>query len=118
LQRKCFCNVLRFAPPGGDPVVIGVFLYDSATERLHMRFRRHWNGMEKDHVEVLAALADDLASQAGRVHPLELQKQLEDTLSNAVLISERRYLGPIADPATEVDRLYATFAERTAVGNL
>jgi SOS-response transcriptional repressor LexA len=87
---------------GGEPV--GVLLVHGGA--LYLKFRRDWDAFAgEEDAEVLCALADDLESKAAEMGAAALLASLEDTLSNALRLSERRET--IAeDPGRAVERLY------------
>jgi hypothetical protein len=108
---NCFYNVLRFAPPDGDAIAIGVLVYDPAADQLFMRFRSDWKRIYEEDVEILHLLAEDLTAKIQELGALQMLEHLEDTLSNAILISERHELPPGADAKRELETLYASLVD-------
>jgi SOS-response transcriptional repressor LexA len=89
---------------GAEP--IGVLLHQPAADSLHLKLRRDWEAIAgEEDAEVLRALADDLDRKARELGASALMALLEDTLSNAIRLSERREV-LAADPRRAVARLY------------
>ncbi|MFN7920693.1 MAG: DUF3037 domain-containing protein [Bryobacteraceae bacterium] len=83
--------LLEGAFGGRPPVVIGVMLHDPGNERLGVRLRRDWDRIAtEDDEEVLELLAGDLEQKMATEPAPDLLHRLEDTLSNAIRISERQ----------------------------
>lgn len=77
--------------PGRDPLAAGVLLEDPANNRLHLRLRRDWHEWaDGENAEVLSALEQDLDQKAQQSGADQLLRQLEDSLSNVLHISERK----------------------------
>ncbi len=84
-------SVLELALPGraGEPA--GVLLFDPAFGRLQARLRRDWDRIaEPEDAEVFGQLELDLARKIGELGAETVLRLLEDTLSNALRISDRR----------------------------
>lgn len=82
--------VLQAELPGGDLTPIGVLLEDPASQRVFLRLRRDWNTLASpEDVEVLAALGEDLSAKAAELGSETFFRQLEDSLSNAIRITDR-----------------------------
>lgn len=84
-------SVLELALPGrrGEPA--GVLLLDPASGRLEARLRRDWDQIAApEDAEVLEHLEEDLARKIAEVGAEPVLRLLEDTLSNALRISDRR----------------------------
>lgn len=106
--------VLEAALPGRPPRNAGVLLYDPWTDTLRVRARRDWDEIaEQEDAEVLSRIEEDLAERAARMSGGELLKELEDTLSNVLRLSERRSVA-VADPEKALDRLYEEHAGEAA----
>ena len=90
----------------------GVILEDPAAGRLYVRMRRDWDQVAPDEAEVLSAIEDDLANKAAEMGASALLAQLEDTLSNAVTVSERRET-IVADFERGLARLYREHVRST-----
>src|SRR5580704_4463923 len=76
--------------PGAGPLNAGVLLEDPATDRLWLRLRRDWEDLAPEESEVLAAIEYDLTAKAQELGAKELLRYLEDTLSNVLLVTDRR----------------------------
>lgn len=76
--------------PGREPVPAGVLLEDTAADEVHIRLRRDWDSIAPEESEVLSGLEDELLSQAAGAGAARFFANLEDTLSNAVRVGERR----------------------------
>lgn len=82
---------LRVELAGAGSIPAGVLLHDPASDGLHVRLRRDWDVIASaEDAEVLAALAADLEAKAAELGAARLLGQLEDSLSNALRISEPR----------------------------
>ena len=87
-------SVVQAEISGQGLVNIGVLLRDPETDGLHLRFRRDLEslleeaGAEED-LDVLGALADDLANKAEELGAEKLFEYLEGNLSNAIRITDR-----------------------------
>jgi SOS-response transcriptional repressor LexA len=99
--------------PGGPPRSIGVLLIDPATDRGWARLRPRFNDLTDD-TEVLDALEDDLRTRLSESGGQALLESLEDSLSNAIRVSERRTVQ--VDAFTRaIERLYAEHVEEPEV---
>jgi SOS-response transcriptional repressor LexA len=82
---------LRVELAGTGAIPAGVLLHDPASNSLHVRLRRDWEVIvPQEEAEVLSVLAEDLEAKAAELGAALLLGQLEDSLSNAVRISEPR----------------------------
>jgi hypothetical protein len=110
LPQKTY-SILQFVPPGGGPATIGVIVFDPVVPRLVFRLREDWATLNApDDAEVLAALSDDLYEQAKIMGAEALLLYLEDTLSNTILISERRPIPLDGDADVVADELFRIHA--------
>src|SRR5580693_9002298 len=82
--------ILQLELPGADRVNAGVLLEDPATDRLWVRLRRDWEEFAPEEAEVLAAIEYDLTTKAQELGAKELLRYLEDTLSNVLVVTDRR----------------------------
>ena len=98
-------SLLTVELPGQDAVTAGVLLEDPATDRVHIRLRRDWGLFAAEEAEVLSLLEDDLRSKAEAKGAKEFFAQMEDTLSNAVRVSDRRE-AMVEDFPRALGRLY------------
>jgi phage repressor protein C with HTH and peptisase S24 domain len=104
--------ILSVEIPGADRLNAGVLLHDPATDRLWVRLRRDWDQLAPDEAEVLSAIEYDLASKAQEMGAAQLLKYLEDTLSNAVQVTDRREI-LVDDFERALARLYREHVQST-----
>jgi hypothetical protein len=88
--RTARYSLLTLELPGQEPLTAGVLLEDPAADSVHIRLRRDWSQLAPEEAEVLSLLEDDLVARATQMGAAEFLAQLEDTLSNAVRVSDRR----------------------------
>jgi hypothetical protein len=69
--------------------VIGVFVCDATSDELAMYMREEYTGFDADDLELLEALAADVAAKALEMGAHRFLAHLEDSLSNALLITDR-----------------------------
>jgi SOS-response transcriptional repressor LexA len=98
--------------PGTGPLNAGVLLEDPATDRLWIRLRRDWEEFAPEEAEVLAAMEYDLAAKAQELGAKELLRYLEDTLSNVLLVTDRREV-LVDDFERALGRLYRQNVQST-----
>lgn len=104
-------SILEAVLPGRPARNAGVLLYDPWTDTLRVRARRNWEEIaSEEDAEVLSRIEEDLAERAARMPGEELLRELEDSLSNVLRISERRSLA-VADPGRALNRLYEEHVE-------
>jgi SOS-response transcriptional repressor LexA len=82
--------IITLELPGVGRVNAGVLLEDPASDRLWVRLRRDWEEFAPEEAEVLAAIEYDLAAKAQELGAKELLRYLQDTLSNVLLVTDRR----------------------------
>jgi len=83
--------VLAAALPGRASEAIGVGLHDPAEGRLEFRFRRDWDEIaDPEDAAVLELLAGDLDARTREMGAEGILRWMEDTLSNAILVSDRQ----------------------------
>jgi SOS-response transcriptional repressor LexA len=83
-------SLLQVDLPGGDLTPIGVLLEDQIANAVHIRLRRDWSELtSSEDFEVLSELGPDLAGKAIEMGAEEFFRHLEDTLSNAIRITDR-----------------------------
>jgi phage repressor protein C with HTH and peptisase S24 domain len=76
--------------PGRSPETIGVLLLDPAANTLHVRLRRDWGEVASpEDAEVLAALEDDLISQARERGGAAVLDFLENVASQSLRVTDR-----------------------------
>ena len=104
--------IITLELPGADRVNAGVLLEDPATDRLWVRLRRDWEEFAPEEAEVLAAIEYDLAAKAQELGAKELLRYLEDTLSNVLMVTDRREV-LIDDFERTLARLYRQNVQST-----
>jgi SOS-response transcriptional repressor LexA len=106
--HKAEYSVLELALPGRAPVKFGVLLLDPATDALYLRLREDLNELAgPEDAEVLQALSEDVAARARELGGRRVLETLEDSLSNALRIGERRATA-VREFRFALDRLYET----------
>lgn len=109
--RKAEYVVLQAALPGRPVVAAGILLLEPEADRLYLKLRSDWaDRASPEDAEVLELLAADLAAQAEELGGSALLSLLEDRLSNALRISERRP-AVVGDFERALERLYAAEVE-------
>jgi SOS-response transcriptional repressor LexA len=106
---------LETALPDRPPQRIGVLLLDAAGNRCWVRMRQRYEDLaDPDDAEVLEALEEDMRERAREMGAERYLLWLEDSLSNAVRVSERQSIA--VDSFTRVlDRLYSEHVEAVNV---
>jgi SOS-response transcriptional repressor LexA len=103
-------SVVQTETLGDGLVNLGVLLQDPESDSLRLRFRRDLEslaplGIDDEQLEVLSALADDLALKAHELGAEKLFEYLEGTLSGAIRITDREEV-LVSDFDRTLDRLY------------
>jgi phage repressor protein C with HTH and peptisase S24 domain len=112
-RREGVYVVLEAALPERKPTPIGVLLVDPASDRGWVRLRQDYRDLTDDS-EVLEALEEDLRDRLAEYGAEGLLSRLEDSLSNAVRIGERRAVE--VDAFTRIlEQLYAEHVEEPPV---
>lgn len=107
--------LLEAALPTREPKTAGVLLYDPSMGRLGRRLRRDWSRIaDPQDAEILAALPADLERQIEEVGGEAVLARMEDSLSNALRISERRPV-EIDDFGATLNRLYREHVPATVI---
>jgi len=101
--------VLELAHPGEPRLPIGVLLYDSVQQSLEFRLREDYRELDitEEDEEYLEALPEDFTRQLRERGAAEFLAELESSLSNFLLISDREAAG-----AASVDTLYRRLVEK------
>jgi SOS-response transcriptional repressor LexA len=107
-------SVLELEVPGSAAVPAGVLLEDPATDRLYLRLRRDWKQIAPDEVDVLSVLEDDLRLKADEMGAAQFIRNLEDTLSNVLRVSEPREVS-VEDFGVARSRLYRENVKSTVL---
>src|SRR5579859_7248333 len=83
-------SLLQMALPGESPRNIGIFLLDTATDRLYKKLRRDWSSIaDPEYVEILELLDEDFSAKIDEMGGEVFLQSLEDSLSNFLLIKDR-----------------------------
>lgn len=107
--------LVELARPGEPERNIGVLLRDPSTGRVYAKIRDHWEEIEDaEEAELLGALGEDFRSKIQEMGGDEFLRSLEDSLSNALRVSERTAVTVDDFPRT-LERLYAEHVERSEV---
>jgi hypothetical protein len=86
--------VLQLALPDRPLQNIGVLLFEPSTGKLDVSFRDDWDEIaELEDAEVLVHLEDDFRTRIDELGGPAFLESLEDTLSNALRITPRRWAG-------------------------
>lgn len=108
-------SVVQIELPGQGVVSLGVLLQDPNTGSLHLRFRRDMDLLaEEEDLEILEALADDLAGKARELGTEELFVYLEGALSGSMRISGRETI-LVGDFSRTVERLYRQHVQSNVI---
>jgi len=83
-------SLLSLERPGQGAVPAGILLEDPSKDALHIRLRRDWADLAPEEAEVLSELEDGLKSEAVEQGAAKLMARFEDTLSNGLLVTDRR----------------------------
>ena len=103
------------ALPGRLPLNIGVLLIDPATDRGWVRMRARYHDLAgSEDAEVLEALEEDIRRKLTETGAEAYLRSLEDSLSNALGVSERQSVAVDAFSRV-VDHLYDEHVEKLAV---
>ena len=114
--RTASFSLLQLALPAKDPLNIGIFLLDPATDRLYKKLRRDWNSIaDSENVEVLELLDQDFEQKIGEMGGDAFLRSLEDVLSNTLQIGERGDVSVVSTFEKALDRLFEQHVQRTEV---
>ena len=106
-RRRGAYVLLEAALAARAPQSIGVLLLDPESNRLWVRMRESFEGLaEPEDVEVLNALEGDIRARAAEMGAEAYVTSLEDSLSNAVRVTERHAV-PVDSFTRVLDRLYS-----------
>ena len=98
--------LLQWAAPGKSVRAVGVLLFDRTRQTLYWRIAEHWASIAGDEdVEVLSLLSDSIQEQVRKVGAEAFLRFLEDTLSNALLVSPRQSIR-VSDVEATLDALF------------
>jgi phage repressor protein C with HTH and peptisase S24 domain len=99
-----YCVVEADTPEHGT-VKLGILLQDPQADLLRLRFRRDLQSLTNEDLDVLSALADDVAQKAQELGAEKLFEYLEGTLSGAIRITDREEV-LVSDFDRALNRLY------------
>ena len=85
--------------PGREPINLGVLVLDEGTDRLHLRFRTDFDGIEPFDEEVIHGVPEMIESMALEMGALRVLQYLEDRASNAIRLG-----GSSHDPRRQCHR--------------
>ena len=107
--------LLELVRPGEEPRNIGVLLRDIATGQVYPRIREHFEDIEDpEEAELLAALGADFDLKIKEMDGDEFLRSLEDSLSNALRISQRVVV-TVDDFSRTLESLYEEHVEQAQV---
>jgi SOS-response transcriptional repressor LexA len=110
--RKAEYVLLEMALPGRPRANAGVFLLDPSTDSLYLKLREDWEAVaDPEDAEVLSHLQEDLARHSKEAGGEQFLRDLEDTLSNTLRITERELIA-VGDFPKALARLYQKHVER------
>lgn len=107
--------LLELVRPGEEPRNIGVLLRDIATGQVYPKIREHFEDIEDpEEAELLAALRADFDLKIKEMDGDEFLRSLEDSLSNALRISQRVVV-TVDDFSRTLESLYEEHVEQAQV---
>src|SRR5690242_4770932 len=107
--------LLALALPGEPERNIGVLLRDSETGQVYVRIRGHWEEIrDAEEAEWLQGLGEDFEAKIREMGGDEFLRSLEDSLSNALRLSQRTAVMVDDFPRT-LARLYEEHVEAADV---
>ena len=107
--------LVELARPGEPQRNIGVLLRDASTGQVYPKIRDHWEEIEDaEEAELLEALGEDFELKIQEMGGDEFLRSLEDSLSNALRVSERVAV-TVDDFRRTLERLYEAHVERAEV---
>jgi len=114
-RRRGVYVLLDAVLPQRPPQTIGALLLDPESDRLWIRLRQSYDELaDPEDAEVLEALEGDIRARAAELGAEAYLASLEDSLSNAVRVSERHEVS--VDSFTRVlDRIYREHVQPLAV---
>jgi phage repressor protein C with HTH and peptisase S24 domain len=114
-QRSGEYMLLELAPPGEPKRNIGVLLRDPETGQVYAKIRNRWEEIQDaEERQLLEALDQDFDTKIREMGGEAFLRQLEDSLSNTVQLSERSAVAVDDFPRT-LARLYEEHVEAGAV---
>jgi len=118
-RRAASWATFQVAQPGRRPVPYGILLADNETGELTLRLREAscLEDLDEGELDILDALADDLARKGREMGGLRLLDALEDSLSGFFRISGRSAISYSGEARATVDRLFDQFVDRESLDN-
>ena len=114
-ERRGEYLLVELALPGEPERNIGVLLRDPQTGEVYPKIRDHWEDVaDSEEAEFLRALPEDIETKIREMGGEEFLRQLEDSLSNTLRLSERMTVAVDDFPRT-LERLYEEHVEAAAV---
>ena len=115
MRRKGTYVLLEAALPSRPVRTIGVLLVDPAADRAWVRLRQRFESIAApEDAEVLEALEADIRARSAEMGAEAFLAWIEDSLSNALRVSERRSVDVDAFSRV-VERLFSEHVEKVAV---
>ncbi|HLI85379.1 MAG TPA: S24 family peptidase [Bryobacteraceae bacterium] len=106
--------ILEAALPGQSPHRIGVLLADPERDKPWIKMRLDYDFAPPEDAEVLELLAEEMPQRAAEMGAARYLEWLEDTLSNAVRVSERQTVR-VDSFVRVLERLYSEHVEPVKV---
>jgi hypothetical protein len=101
--------VLQLALPGRPLQNIGILLFEPSTGGLNVRLRSDWESIDDPlDAELLSHLEEDFQARIGEIGGGPFLRELEDSLSNMLQLTPRRWTG-----RRNLGQLYSDLVERT-----
>ena len=97
-------SLLQFERPDGALWAISVLLLDRQNDELYVRNRGDLSSLDEVDAELVRDFLNQLASETGTRSGAAILRQFEDSLSNAIRISERHSI-PVDDFHSCLDQL-------------
>ncbi len=114
-RREGEFALLQLALPNRPVHNAGVLLFDPSSGKLHLRLRNHWEEIaDPEELDVLSALRDDFEEKIHEMGGRRFLEWLEDTLSNALLLTGRERVAVDSFSRT-LDRLFEEHVGRIEV---
>ena len=108
--------LVALALPGEPERNIGVLLRDSETGRVYPQIRDHWEQIQDaEEAEWLKALGEDFNAKIREMGGDEFLRSLEDSLSNALRLSQRTVVVVVDDFPRALARLYEEHVEAAEI---
>ena len=85
-------SILNYQRPGGPLIPIAVLLLDPHSDMLHIGQRADLRGIAEEDGEILKLWIVELQGRSRSESGLEMLRSLDETLSNAVQITERQHV--------------------------